>query len=589
MCKQKKLVYAVSCCLGVLWLGVGSAMAADVTPISFDPDGSGSLSAITVGSFDWSVASGLVTRTDATPAIPIAPGTSKEVQNYVHGALVGLAGSSGNPIGLPPGINTDYELTYVGGFGENAAASPDGINVDLSLVQSPDANNFFRVYYDNFSGGNQQSDALTGMGYSDGTQILKGLVVDASGSFTIGQLPPLLEIFDQSPDGDDYAGKLSVNGNGSSRVAVMVLEADPAFFPNMKPGSIVYFNNSQVAPFKQVNPSRNFEIFANAVPNPIPGIVAADLGNASKINAVDGPDMELQIDPNSSFTEIKDEKLGCRVTGGGNDTSGITYDVNGKKLPGWDGSIAEDSLVRTGLVKVKGKWVTQVIGTDEYTFGGQAGANTALQPQPKGEWEHNQHSGPSGQWAFHAGTASKAGGGQKPDLTEIDNIVCSDSGWCKQARPAPTKQIDFEGVGTFSNIIDKGSLAAFTIGDGTGHGANFSPLTYHWFEVHIEDLGEPGSKAPEAGANCPAGGSGTDAFATPPVFNLADCKCPDFYRIRIYNGVPPTFNPDGTIITNTADIKAAKSLGPIYEVHGYIDGGNFQIHPLTGFDLKQLP
>ena len=37
---------------------------------------------------------------------------------------------------------------------------------------------------------------------------------------------------------------------------------------------------------------------------------------------------------------------------------------------------------------------------DVYTFGGQAGANTALQPQPAGEWEHNNHDGPDGDFAL---------------------------------------------------------------------------------------------------------------------------------------------------------------------------------------------
>lgn len=56
---------------------------------------------------------------------------------------------------------------------------------------------------------------------------------------------------------------------------------------------------------------------------------------------------------------------------------------------------------------------------------------------------------------------------------------------------------------------------------------------------------------------------------------LADCDCPDFYRITIYDGV---------------DAATLASSGPnktdvIYEVYGYVDGGNLQIHPLTGYDL----
>jgi len=108
--------------------------------------------------------------------------------------------------------------------------------------------------------------------------------------------------------------------------------------------------------------------------------------------------------------------------------------------------------------------------------------------------------------------------------------------------------------------------------------------TYHWFEVHIEDLGEPGGESNSNGnaknSPCPNGGSGTDAFADPPVFQLANCGCADFYRIRIYEGVTPVFDP------LTGEITNLNKTNVIYEVSGYIDGGNLQIHPPTGFDLK---
>ena len=248
-------------------------------------------------------------------------------------------------------------------------------------------------------------------------------------------------------------------------------------------------------------------------------------------------------------------EVGCRVTGGGNDTAGISPDG------GWDGSLAEDRARSNNNSSL-----------DYYTFGGQAGANTGLPPQPKGEWTHHQKRGPDGSFVFHAGTASAPAG------TEIAAIVCSDEGYCAPARPAPNKQIDFAGVGTFKNQnalpVNSSPLAT----------ANLIPgETYHWFEVHIEDLGEPGNE-PRGGNKknviCTDGGSGTDAFADPPVFLPANCGCADFYRIRIYNGVIPVFDPITGEITNL------NKTTVVYEVFGYINGGNLQIHPLTGFDLK---
>ena len=92
-------------------------------------------------------------------------------------------------------------------------------------------------------------------------------------------------------------------------------------------------------------------------------------------------------------------------------------------------------------------------GENSYTAGGQAGANTGQQPQPKGEWTHTQKNGPAGSFTFHAGTASS------PLGSEIDVIRCSDPGGCKPSGdpPSPARQLDFDGIGTFKNIGKKGA------------------------------------------------------------------------------------------------------------------------------------
>jgi hypothetical protein len=215
------------------------------------------------------------------------------------------------------------------------------------------------------------------------------------------------------------------------------------------------------------------------------------------------------------------DPLGCRVTGGLVDESG-----NCVECP--DGSS----------------------GQNKFTCGGQAGANTALPPQPAGEWTHSQKHGPAGQFTFHAGTHSA------PPGTEIDWIECSDPGWCVQARPAPAKQIDFGGVGTFKNMKNNvpDEIADFvTVGS-----------SLHYFEVNIDDGGEPGraGKQDPPAATCPP-----DGFGRWGSVDLVDCECPDFYRIMIYAG-PTDASP------------------VIYEASGWIGGGNLQIHPPTGFDLK---
>jgi hypothetical protein len=210
------------------------------------------------------------------------------------------------------------------------------------------------------------------------------------------------------------------------------------------------------------------------------------------------------------------EETGCRVTGGG---------VN--EFGEWTGSLVDGDCAR-----------------NRYTFGGQAGASTALQPQPRGEWEHNNHSGPSGRFAFHAGTASA------PDGTEIDRIECSDPGYCDPARPAPAHQIDFWGVGSFHSCSGLPSIMAQYVVEGE---------SLHWFEVNIDDSGEPGRRGHGNVNGCPSDGFGLNGSVAE-----VDCNCPDFYRITIHGTTDP-------------------SSPVIYQVWGYPRGGNLQIHPLTGY------
>jgi hypothetical protein len=210
-----------------------------------------------------------------------------------------------------------------------------------------------------------------------------------------------------------------------------------------------------------------------------------------------------------------EQPLECRVTGGGNDTDP------------WDGSLAEGESPHGNRI-------------NRYTFGGQAGAPTASQPQPFGEWTHHQQRGPMGRFVFHAGTASAPGG------TEIDLIVCSDPGFCNPARPAPAHQIDFEGVGSFNNVGNSSPIAGLVV----------EGVSLHWFSVHVEDAGEPGGTQSGEGdeTTCPVGGSAG---------GTVDCSCGDYYSITIHAG------PDS-------------SSSVIYHVEGYIRGGNLQIHPPVG-------
>jgi hypothetical protein len=247
-------------------------------------------------------------------------------------------------------------------------------------------------------------------------------------------------------------------------------------------------------------------------------------------------------------------ELGCRLTAGGVDEE---YSDDGAS--------------------------SESMGTDRIQFGGQAGAHTALAPQPSGEWTHNQQKGPSGNFTFHAGTASA------PTGTEIIEIRCSDPGGCKPSGdpPSPAKQIDFDGVGTFKNFGKAGTDREPTWPDAiVAVNAKLDPKgkdekgfggTFHYFEVNTDDLGEPGNKNEAYTENCPENGFGEKGDLP-----LGNCDCADFYRITIYNGV------DAADVVwlddNNIDISSLNTMDVIYEFQGYLDGGNLQIHYLTGFD-----
>jgi len=303
----------------------------------------------------------------------------------------------------------------------------------------------------------------------------------------------------------------------------------------------------------------------------VPGLMAGTWTDAEFILAFedgagefadrDYDDMVIIIENVIPGEPCYEEGIGCRFTGGGVDTDG-----------NWDHTLESGEMIRNGAGNLPE-------GIDRYQFGGQAGANTGQQPQPKGEWTHHQQTGPCGAFTFHGGTASAPAG------TEIDEIRCSDPGFCFPARPAPAKQLDFDGIGTFKSI-GKGKKAPTWESpnpsvSAQGKGNKTFDGTFHWFEVNIDDLGEPGRKndgAPDSEI-CPSMGFG-EKGAT----DLADCDCPDFYRITIYDGVNAADVvklPDGSIDPNSLN-----RTDVIYEVFGYIDGGNLQIHPPTGFDLK---
>jgi len=264
-----------------------------------------------------------------------------------------------------------------------------------------------------------------------------------------------------------------------------------------------------------------------------------------------------------SFTVQEEEVPGqCRMTGGNATvspaigTDGIeTWTYNFKKLD-------------TGF------WITT---------GGQIGA-PSVEP-PRGHWAHTQHGGDEGNFTFHSGTSSA------PDGTEISTIECADPGWCVQARCAPYKQIFWTGVGNFAKQgFDADALANCVVADMPRKGG-----TLHFYRAMAGDFGEndrptreeslddenpetcdwfsrlPGEVPPgpfdaslavflDSKPDTQFGGKGGQ---------ICD-KCPDYYQIEIHC----TSDPASAVI---------------YTFSGFLEGGNYQIHPATGEQCPVVP
>ncbi len=309
-----------------------SASAADL--ILFDADGAKATNgAVWVGGFDWSPSSTL-----ADGAIPAGEGDS--FNTYSHGALNGFTDADGDPAGAPIGLNTagsGFEITFISAFSETISSlttsaatcvgTCDGAGGDdeftftqtIQLVQAGTQTvNFFQIYYDDLSDGTGlKSSSLSGLGFDDGQLILSADVTAVSGNFTTkftftdvnnnGSFDLGTDtltgfgLLDQSSNGDDWGGQLTVSGEGSTQLVGDVTYQDYAFFQTNISNLLadLFFNTSNVLPFKETNPSKSFDTDTS---NPGGTLSLAGGGiSLGSVNGLNGPDILFQTDANNSF------------------------------------------------------------------------------------------------------------------------------------------------------------------------------------------------------------------------------------------------------------------------------------------------
>lgn len=233
-------------------------------------------------------------------------------------------------------------------------------------------------------------------------------------------------------------------------------------------------------------------------------------------------DLVLKVDASSKFIMAPPPPGDCRVTAGG----------------------VKDGLTVPCVLNAKGVPDSKTCAATEFdTWGGQAGA----QPTVDGNWTHHHVVSPKQSFLFHSNS--------------LFHIGCSDPGCCVPAcANAEEHQIDFAGIGRFNN--QKGYAPPLPSGD-------------LCFEVHLEDIGEPGpgGKWPSSTTPC------THCPGTP--IEPGDCvNCTDYYEILIYDSAAhdATGCLGNVIYYNGA---GSANCGPgDPDLRGYFTrSGNVQMHP----------
>lgn len=535
-------------------------------PVMVDPDGPGPLPAALTSTLDWQPGNALIQLGN-----PGLLQVGQTVRALMQARLAVLLDPNNVPLPFP----ADKEWTYVASVPlkvEAMVQSPTtGVTTilwefDDNAAANPDYTNFVEIWQDDV----RDSNDLAGTGFNNGKLILTGIVTNVSQMLTKIPTAQLLDQF----QGDNYSGQLTLEMNGSQQIRVNVTWPDPSYFPGFTPDkveSIVsQFNSSTITPFRQANPSALFLGEGAGTPPQEPGPAPTVVPNIGTINGQPVPgqtlDLQAQADPNQSFEVNAIVVPGaCRVTYGGNDVNG---NVNPRKFA--------EACYKDPTVKGKNA------GDNCYTFGGQAGAPSATSAKggPFGEHTHHQKYGPAGEFIFRAGTNSA------PKNTRIEEIVCKDEGACRQAAANGNfKQIDFDGTGSF-RMLDataKAYLDARQPADAPPILPDNVSDRVFYFRVDMDDLGEPGNQWASGKKNVvndllqrcqnffSADQNNPLATADPLFLSYfggytaaqACSSCPDVYQIRIYSGSSRD-NPGNLI----------------YEVRGFLTGGNIQIHRL---------
>jgi hypothetical protein len=218
-------------------------------------------------------------------------------------------------VGLPSGVG---EITLVAQFTEQVVNTTGGAFPSATFATTGAG------YVEFYWSATADSDPLTGSNFDNGTLIgrLTG-VAPSIGTFLVTDTTPVN--LDQTADGNQYTGQLTVSGTGSQGLltaGTTSKELDPSFFLTSLSQFIIHFENISIGlPYTSVNPADCFNDVPNADPvgtggqtttcntvhvnGPYSAQNPADPGYLPVVGPVNGlgigaPDFVAQTDFNSS-------------------------------------------------------------------------------------------------------------------------------------------------------------------------------------------------------------------------------------------------------------------------------------------------
>jgi hypothetical protein len=243
---------------------------------------------------------------DQAPGSALAEGGVTAINNFLAGsgntnftlhyqANLSAIQFADTSIGFSNGTGGNF-FTFVAGFGETVVGASPFPGTASFQFDAANPVNFFNMYASNSIGNN-----LTGTGFVNGSPILTAHIVAVpTSNFQVTNNTPTN--LDQSPNGDQWGGQQTVTGGGSSDITLVVDSVNSGYFPSLTPDSTItisFFNNSQVDPFRQVDPSQCFNT-DSSVCGGGGGIIS--LGTLGAVNgSTEGPNVIFQADGNQSF------------------------------------------------------------------------------------------------------------------------------------------------------------------------------------------------------------------------------------------------------------------------------------------------